>query len=544
MLLAAWEKAASKGALPPGPPEGWRLDLPKNPAHGDYAANIALMGASAAKLPPRKVAEILIAGLEDPDKKLAEVSIAGPGFINLRLEPRVWRSVIAGILAEGDSYGRTEVGAGKKVQVEFVSANPTGPLHVGHGRGAAIGDATARILTAAGFTVEREYYVNDAGNQIATLGGSVYLRYLEHLGREVEFPDNFYKGDYIKDMAKKVLEAEGDRYASMDRDEAVAILGSRAGDQILGEIREDLEAFGVTFDRWYSERSLYDRGEVARVLKLLEESGAAYRHEGALWLKTSGHGDEKDRVVQRDNGLHTYFASDIAYHANKFERGFDKVIDIWGADHHGYIARVKGALTALDLDAAKLDVALVQFVSLFRDGAKVSMSTRSGDFVTLRELRAEVGNDACRFFYLQRKCDQALDFDLTLAKTESSDNPVYYVQYAHARICSVLAQWNGPAAELATADLAPLTGEKELALCARIAEFPATIAAAAQEYAPHTVGFYVRELAAEFHGWYNAERLLVDDEAAKRARLALAVAVRQVLKNGLRILGVSAPETM
>jgi arginyl-tRNA synthetase len=312
----------------------------------------------------------------------------------------------------------------------------------------------------------------------------------------------------------------------------------------LSDCREDLEAYGVHFDCWFSERSLYDTGMVAKAVAELEKRGHIYVQNGAKWFRSTTFGDEKDRVVQRDNGFYTYFASDIAYHANKFERGFDRVIDIWGADHHGYIARVKGALKALDFDPERMNVALVQFVSLFRDGAKVSMSTRSGSFVTLRELREEVGNDACRFFYLLRKQDQALDFDLDLAKSESNDNPVYYVQYAHARICSVLNQWGGQEAELSSADLSPLIAEREMSVCGKLQSFPEVVAAAAADFAPHALAFYLRDLAGEFHGWYNAERLLVDDEGLKRARLALAVAVRQVLKNGLRILGVSAPEAM
>jgi arginyl-tRNA synthetase len=444
-----------------------------------------------------------------------------------------------------------------------------------------------------GFTFEtvveltnlREYYVNDAGRQMDILGVSTWLRYLELCGEFVPFPPNAYQGDYVREMAGQIKVAHKERYvhpaaailasappAPERRDDGnyspaekaqqeahldglIAVAKDLLGEEWtyihqhalieqLADCREDLEAYGVHFDCWFSERSLFDTGMVAKAVAELERRGHLYEQDGAKWFRSTAFGDVKDRVVQRDNGLYTYFASDIAYHANKFARGFHKVIDIWGADHHGYIARVKGALKALDLDPDKLDVTLVQFVSLFRDGAKVSMSTRSGDFVTLRELREEVGNDACRFFYLLRKSDQALDFDLTLAKTESSDNPVFYVQYAHARICSVLGQWDGSEAELAAADLSPLAGEKELALCASIAAFPEVIAGAAAEYAPHTLAFYLRELAADFHGWYNTDRLLVDDEAVKRARLALALAARQVIRNGLRILGVSAPEAM
>ncbi|MDD5250909.1 MAG: arginine--tRNA ligase, partial [Rhodocyclaceae bacterium] len=576
---------AAADSVAPGTLADIHLERPKQAAHGDFACNLALQLARALKDNPRKIAERLVRELP-ASAWVEKTEVAGAGFINFTLVPAAKTQAVKNVLAGGDDFGKGTAPAGcKKIQVEFVSANPTGPLHVGHGRGAAYGASLASLLAFAGYDVCREYYVNDAGRQMDILAVSTWLRYLELFNEFVPFPPNAYQGGYVREMAEQVMLAHQDRYVHP----ALALLASAppapprrddgsytkeekdqlelhldgliaAAKDLLGEewayihqhvlteqladCREDLEGYGVHFDCWFSERSLYDTGMVAKAVAELEARGQIYLQDGAKWFRSTAFGDEKDRVVQRDNGLFTYFASDIAYHANKFERGFDKVIDIWGADHHGYIARVKGALRALDLDADRLDVALVQFVSLFRDGAKVSMSTRSGDFVTLRELRDEVGNDACRFFYLLRKCDQALDFDLTLAKTESSDNPVFYVQYAHARICSVLAQWGGTAAELAAANLAPLTGEKELSLCARLAEFPATIAAAAADYAPHTIGFYVRELAAEFHGWYNAERLLVEDEATKRARLALAVAVRQVLKNGLRILGVSAPETM
>ncbi|MBI4983999.1 MAG: arginine--tRNA ligase [Rhodocyclales bacterium] len=569
----------------PGAVAEIQLERPKQTAHGDFATNLALQLARAAKENPRKIAERLVREL--PKSPWVEkVEIAGAGFINFTLAPAAKTQIVQAVLDGGVDFGKGAVLAGgRKVQVEFVSANPTGPLHVGHGRGAAYGASLASLLAFAGYEVCREYYVNDAGRQMDILALSTWLRYLELFGDFVPFPPNAYQGGYVREMAEQIQAAHRDRYvhpaaavlasvppaparpddgaySKEEKDQLEAHLDGliNAAKDLLGEdwayvhqhalteqladCREDLEGYGVHFDCWFSERSLYDTGMVAKAVAELEKRGHIYLQDGAKWFRSTAFGDEKDRVVQRDNGLFTYFASDIAYHANKFERGFDKVIDIWGADHHGYIARVKGALQALDLDAAKLDVALVQFVSLFRDGAKVSMSTRSGEFVTLRELRAEVGNDACRFFYLLRRCDQALDFDMTLAKSETSDNPVYSVQYAHARICSVLAQWGGKESELPAADLAQLQGAKELALCARLAEFPETIAAAAQEYAPHTVAFYLRELAADFHGWYNAERLLAEDEAVKRARLALAVAVRQVLQNGLRLLGVAAPETM
>jgi arginyl-tRNA synthetase len=545
------------------------LERPKQASHGDFAANLAMQLARELKTNPRQIAERLLRELP-PSPAVAKVEIAGAGFINFTLTPAARTAVVGTVLAAGDAFGRGS-GHRTRLQVEFVSANPTGPLHVGHGRGAAYGASLASLLAFAGYDVTREYYVNDAGRQMDILAASCWLRYLELFDEPVPFPPNAYQGGYVREMAEQVKQAHGDRYVhpaeavlaclpeTEDAEERLdgVIL---AGKDLLGEdwayihghvlneqltdCRADLEEFGVHFDVWFSERSLYETGMVARAVAALEKSGHIYVQDGAKWFASTAFGDEKDRVVQRDNGIYTYFASDIAYHLNKFERGFDKVIDVWGADHHGYIPRVKGALSASGADAKKLDVTLVQFVSLFRDGQKASMSTRSGEYVTLRQLREEVGNDACRFFYMLRKCDQALDFDLDLAKSESNDNPVYYVQYAHARICSVLAQWEGDLTELAGTDLAPLQHEREFALCARLAEFPELIQNAARDYAPHALAFYLKDLAGDFHSWYNAERVLVDDPAVRRARLALALATRQVLQNGLSLLGVSQPVSM
>jgi len=545
------------------------LERPKQASHGDFASNLAMQLARELKTNPRQIAERLVRELP-ASPAVARVDIAGAGFINFTLTPAARTAVVAAVLAAGDGFGR---GAGHRVklQVEFVSANPTGPLHVGHGRGAAYGASLASLLAFAGFDVTREYYVNDAGRQMDILAVSAWLRYLELFDEPVPFPPNAYQGGYVREMAEQIRQAHGDRYVHPAEavlaclpatEDAEARLDGLilAGKDLLGEdwsyihghvlneqltdCRADLEEFGVHFDVWFSERSLYETGMVACAVAALEKSGHIYLQDGAKWFASTAFGDEKDRVVQRDNGIYTYFASDIAYHLNKFERGFDKVIDVWGADHHGYIPRVKGALSASGADAKKLDVTLVQFVSLFRDGQKASMSTRSGEYVTLRQLREEVGNDACRFFYMLRKCDQALDFDLDLAKSESNDNPVYYVQYAHARICSVLAQWEGDQATLAGTDLAPLQHEREFALCARLAEFPELIQNAARDYAPHALAFYLKDLAGDFHSWYNAERVLVDDPALRLARLALALATRQVLQNGLSLLGVSQPVSM
>jgi len=547
------------------------LDRPKQAGHGDFASNLALQLAKPLKRNPRELANLLLAELP-PSKLVAKAEVAGAGFINFTLVSDAKTAVVRQVLESGEAFGRG-VKSGVKVQVEFVSANPTGPLHVGHGRGAAYGASLADVLDFAGFDVTREYYINDAGRQMDILALSTWLRYLAQFDIAVPFPPNAYQGDYVKDMAAQIKDAHADRFAkvaaadvlegapSVEDDKegrldvlianAKRLLGSDyawvhgfALTEQLGDGREDLEQFGVIFDCWFSERSLFDTGLVEKAVATLEAGGHLYEQDGAKWFRSTAFGDEKDRVVQRENGLFTYFASDIAYHANKYERGFDRIVDIWGADHHGYIARVKGALSALGLPPEKLDVALVQFAVLYRDGQKAAMSTRSGEFVTLRELRNEVGNDACRFFYVLRKADQHLDFDLDLAKSQSNENPVYYIQYAHARLCSVLGQWNGVPADLVEADLGRLDNERELALCARLTAFPEIVQSAAADYAPHQIAFYLKDLAGEFHSYYNAERMLVDDEGLKLARLALATAVRQVIRSGLALLGVSAPESM
>ena len=569
--LTALLRAALQSVAPESGSASIVLERPKQASHGDFASNLALQLAKPLKLNPRDIAGRLVAELP-PSSLVAKAEVAGAGFINFTLAPAAKLRVVQAVLAQGAGYGQGTLGGGKKIQVEFVSANPTGPLHVGHGRGAAYGASLASLLDFAGYRVTREFYVNDAGRQMDILALSTWLRYLERHGSTIPFPKNAYQGDYVRSMAAAIDEAHGARYlrdaaqvlagapdAAADAEghldaliaNAKRLLGddyayvhNHALTEQLGDAREDLAGFGVHFDHWFSERSLFDTGLVDKAVAQLEANGHLYEQDGARWFRSTAFGDEKDRVVQRENGLYTYFASDIAYHLNKFERGFEKIIDIWGADHHGYIPRVKGALQALGLDPARLEVALVQFAVLYRDGQKTSMSTRSGEFVTLRELRQEVGNDACRFFYVLRKSDQHLDFDLDLAKSQTNENPVYYIQYAHARVSSVLAQWGGDEAQLARADLAPLAGERELALCARLAEFPETVDNAARDYAPHAIAFYLKELAGEFHSYYNAERFLVDAAGLREARLALALAVRQVLRNGLAIIGVSAPESM
>ena len=547
------------------------LDRPKSAEHGDYASSIAMQLARPMKRNPREIAQSLVGALPE-SAWLEKAEVAGAGFINLHLKPAAKQQVVGLIQRAGEEYGRTRLGGGARTHVEFVSANPTGPLHVGHGRGAAYGASIASILWAAGYDVTREYYINDAGRQMDILALSTWLRYLELAGQPLAFPANAYQGDYVRDMAREIHGAHGSRYvhaaelvyrgapdAAADPEGhldaliagAKRVLGpdyayihDYALTEQLGDCRNDLLEFGVTFDVWYSEKSLFDAGLVARAMQRLEEHGHVYEQDGAKWFRSSAFGDEKDRVVQRENGHYTYFASDIAYHLNKFERGFERVIDVWGADHHGYIARVKGALQAMDIDPARLTVALVQFAVLYREGRKMSMSTRAGDFVTLRELRNEVGNDAARFFYVLRKSDQHLDFDLDLAKSQSIDNPVYYIQYAHARCASVFERWGGDVHELVAADASRLDSQEELAVLSKLIEFPEVIESAARELAPHHVAFYLKDLASLFHGYYNGTHILVDDQAIRRARLALVAAVRQVLRNGLQLLGVSALEKM
>jgi arginyl-tRNA synthetase len=563
--------AALRHVAPDQVAVGITLDRPKSAQHGDFACNVALQLAKPLRARPREIAERLVAALpSSPHVERAE--IAGAGFINLFLKRSVKQRLVNHILRLGREYGRIALGQKKKVQVEFVSANPTGPLHVGHGRGAAFGASVANVLDAAGFDVVREYYVNDAGRQMDILALSTWLRYLELANEVAPFPSNAYQGGYVREIARALRAAHGTRFvrpasevtaaapdvaadaeAHLDAliSNAKRLLGvdydtvyAYALNDQLADCRNDLTEFGVVFDHWYSERSLYESGRVARTLAKLEEAGHVYAAGGAKWFRSTSFGDEKDRVVQRENGQYTYFASDIAYHAGKFERGFDLVIDVWGADHHGYVPRVKGALKALGLNVSQVNVALVQFAVLYRNGQKLSMSTRAGEFVTLRELRREVGNDAARFFYVSRKSDQHLDFDLDLAKSQSNENPVYYIQYAHARICSVLEQWGNAAEILPDADTAPLQSEHELALLDRLLHYPDIVETAARDLAPHLLAFYLKDLAGEFHSFYNATRILVDQESVKHARLALATAVRQVLRSGLELLGVSAPERM
>ncbi|MBW6476914.1 MAG: arginine--tRNA ligase [Chromatiales bacterium] len=579
LVMTALHDLHSSGVIACELPEQIVIERTRDRAHGDFACNIAMVLAKLARSKPRELAERIVAHLP-ASAQLAEVAIAGPGFINFTMAESAYQAVLAQIVEAGEAFGRSDLGQDKHVQVEFVSANPTGPLHVGHGRGAAYGATVADLLAAVGFRVHREYYVNDAGRQMEILATSVWLRYLELAGESLVFPSNGYKGDYVWDIAASLHRELGDAlrhpavdvFANIPLDEpqggdkeahidaltlrAKAMLGAadyrrvfdRGLDTILADIRQDLEEFGVAYEQWYSERSLVESGKVDLAIERLQAAGHIYEQEGALWFRSTDFGDEKDRVVVRDNGVKTYFASDIAYHMEKLERGFERVIDVWGADHHGYVPRVKAALSALGDDPAKLDVLLVQFAILYRGGERVQMSTRSGSFVTLRELRDEVGNDAARFFYVMRKCEQHMDFDLDLAKSQSNDNPLFYIQYAHARVCSVLRQLDEKGLsydQAAGLRHAPLLSEShETELLRSLSRYPEVLEAAALNHEPHQLAHYLRELANDFHTYYNAHQFLVDEAGLRDARLTLIQAARQVLANGLALLGVSAPESM
>ena len=556
-----------------------QIDRTKDKSHGDFACNIAMMLARQAKMNPRQIATLLIEELPET-KFITQVDIAGPGFINFTLSADAAQEIVKTVLQAGEQFGQSQLGAGKSVQVEFVSANPTGPLHVGHGRGAAYGSAVSNLLSTAGFKVHREYYVNDAGRQMDILATSVWLRYLEACGEKLVFPSNGYKGDYVLTIANDIKTEQGDTFVKAVADvfESVAadepaggdkeqhiddliakaqdLLGDEAYRQvfdaglqsILSEIRQDLSDFGTDYEEWFSERSLMEMGVVDKVITQLKAVDMLYEQGGAWWFRSTQFGDEKDRVVVRNNGQTTYFASDIAYHLNKYQRGFDTVIDVWGSDHHGYIPRVKASLAAAGEDVERLKVLLVQFAVLYRGSEKVAMSTRSGQFVTLRELREEVGKDAARFFYVLRSADQHMDFDLELAKSQSNDNPVYYVQYAHARVCSVFRElserglaWDKAEGEQA---LSRLTEEHEQAIMSMLSRYPEVINSAAVNYTPHLLAHYLMDLARDFHTYYNAHQFIVDDHELSQARLTLITAVKQVISNGLGVLGVSAPGTM
>ena len=567
------------GVLPSDAELAVQLERTRSPEHGEFASNVAMVLAKRAGMPPRKLAEAIIDRVPK-SRQVERMEIAGPGFINIFLQRCALTGVLKDVIRHGDKFGQLRRGGRNRITVEYVSANPTGPLHVGHGRGAAYGASLASIMAAAGYKVQREYYVNDNGRQMDILAVCVWLRYLELCGENIEFPENGYRGDYIYDIARIVRQDHGDKWrftrqdveqdlpASLARggdgethldalirrakdllgDEGYPVFFNTACDNILDDIKEDLADFGVEFDKWFSERDLEQSGSVQHAIERLRENGHLYEKDGATWFRASELGDEKDRVVIRDNGRTTYFASDIAYFLNKLERGFETAVYVFGADHHGYIARLRAAAQGLGEDPDRLEILLVQFAVLFRFGEKVAMSTRSGQFITLRELREEVSTDAARFFYVMRSHDQHLDFDLDLAKSRTNENPVFYIQYAHARICSVFRNLEDMDqrhnAEIGNVALDLLDKDHEIALMRNISRYTETIESSARLRSPHLLAHYLHSLATDLHSYYNAHQFLVKDENLRNARLNLIQATRTVLRNGLALLGVSAPEEM
>jgi arginyl-tRNA synthetase len=550
LLRQAIEAAFTASHLRAGGLPRIELETPRIAAHGDFSTNVAMTMAASQKRAPREIATTIIGHIEDPEHILSKVEVAGPGFINLFIAQDKWYEVLRAVHGDGKAYGTSKIGREKRIQIEFVSANPTGPLHVGHGRCAVVGETLAAIFKAAGYEVEKEYYVNDSGRQIRTLGESVFVRYQQLLGRSLDLPADGYQGSYIKELARVLIDHEGERLLDMPEEEAITLSARFAAGKILAGIREDLLAFGVSFDRWFCEQPLYDSGAIEAVIQDLKGRDIIYEHDGALWFRTKDFGDEKDRVVVRTNGLMTYFASDIAYHKDKFERKFDRIIDIWGADHHGYVPRITASIRALGHDRDRFQVLLVQLVNLLRDGKPVAMSTRAGEFVTLREVIDEVGRDAARFLFLLRHYDSPLGFDLELAKRESSDNPVYYVQYVHARISNILKkaaeegykeiEWHDDFSTI-------LTLPEEIRLIKLMARYPEVMARSARLMEPHRIPFYMMELAAAFHAYYHdrsKHKVVSDDAKLSAARLYLVSGIRIIIRNGLALMGVSAPERM
>lgn len=547
LIIEAASQAQAKGLLSPTDFPEVDVEKPKVEAHGDFSTNFAMVIGSLQKMAPRKVAQAIVDQLNDSGRLIEKIEIAGPGFINFYVTPAAWHPVLLEIQKTDRRFGASELGGGERVQVEFVSSNPTGPLHVGHGRGAAVGDSVANILSFCGYDVQREYYVNDSGRQIQTLGRSVFLRYRELFGKSAPFPEDCYQGDYIREIAVRLKDQHGDGLLYQEGDEAVMYCARTAAGDIMEAIREDLALFGVSFDEWFSEQSLYDTGEVDRILAEYRERNIIYEKDGALWFKTSDLGDEKDRVVVRQNGQTTYFASDIAYHNDKYRRGFQRVIDVWGADHHGYIPRMQAAIEACGHKRNQFQVILVQLVNLLRGGQPVAMSTRAGEFVTLRDVIDEVGKDAARFIFLTRHYESPLDFDMEVAKQQTNENPVYYVQYVHARISSIIrkavengmvdVQWDETA-------IARLQEHEEIQLIKTLAEYPETVATSAEKLEPHRITFFLMNLAAAFHAYYNKHRVLSEDPILSHGRLVLVESIRKVIRNGLALLGVDAPDKM
>jgi arginyl-tRNA synthetase len=555
ILDRSLDRAVAAGALPawPGRPEARAtLDAPKNPAHGDWASNVALTAAKALGKKPREVAQAVKDHLDDPEGAVAALEIAGPGFLNFRLAPDVWWRELGEVEKQGAAFGRSSAGVGKQVDVEFVSVNPTGPMHVGHGRGAVTGDAIAALLTATGHAVTREYYINDAGNQVKTLARSVHLRYRELFGEKIELPEESYPGEYVVDIAREVQAKHGRKYLGAPESDWLEPFASLAVERVLALIRGDLDALGIRFDVWFSEKQkLHESGALKSVLDDFRARDLLYDKDGAVFFRSTKHGDDKDRPVIKSNGDPTYLAGDIAYHKDKFGRGYDFCIDVWGADHHGDIPRVRAAVAELGVDPQRLQFVLVQIVNLLKDGQPFKMSKRAGTVVSLREVVEEVGRDAARFFFLLRRSDAQLDFDVALARQQSNDNPVFYVQYGHARLCSILAkakEQGVPAPHHDLAALRALTLPEELELAKRILSLPDLIAGAAAAFEPHRLVFFLQETVAAFHGYYTryktTDKVIGPDAVKTAARLYLCDSLRQTMANALAILGVSAPERM
>ena len=545
IIQDALEKARQAGELELSPFPEIVVEKPKDEKMGDFSTNVAMTMAKSERKNPKVIAESVARYLENGD--LSQVEVAGPGFINLKMSHEFFLQRLKNAVKQGNDFGQSDVGQGTKVMIEFVSANPTGPLHVGHGRGAAVGDALARILRKAGYDLSTEYYINDVGNQMNFLGRSTWLRYRELLGEAIEFPDDHYRGEYIKDIANEIVEQKGDEFLKKPEEECLPFFRKYAKDTILKGIEKDLAEFRVTFDNWFSEQSLYEDKSVEKAIEWLKGKGHIYEKDGAVWLKSSAFDDDKDRVIVKQSGEKTYFCSDIAYHQNKIGRGFEKLVNLMGADHHGYVPRMEAVLEAMGYDKKIFKILLVQFVSLLRAGEKVSMSTRSGEFETLTDVVNEVGVDAARYYFLMRSSDTHLDFDLELAKKETPDNPVFYIQYAHARICSIFrtAEEKGVAWNRSDeVNLAPLVDEEEFAIIRAILAFPEVVEKSARAMEVHRISHYLLDMVSRFHGYYSRHRVVSDDKALTLARLFLLDAIRITIRNGFELMGISAPEKM
>ncbi|HEY9581750.1 MAG TPA: arginine--tRNA ligase [Savagea sp.] len=544
-IKATLKEAVIAAQLTDAPDElNIHLETPRNKEMGDYATNVAMQLTKVAKRAPRQIAEAILEHLPE-NEWIESIEIAGPGFMNIRVKKDYLADVVKTVLAQGDTYGRSNAGQGEKIQVEFVSANPTGDLHLGHARGASLGDSLCNILDAAGYDVYREYYINDAGNQIDNLAMSIDVRYAEALGQEKEMPEDGYRGADIIALAKKIAERDGDKWLNVDEQERLQAFRQEGLAYELGKLKEDLANFRVSFDRWYSETSLYESGKIDTALDALRANGHVYEEDGATWFRSTTFGDDKDRVLIKQDGSYTYLTPDIAYHKDKLDRGFEKLINIWGADHHGYIPRMQAAIEALGYDRDTLEVEVVQMVQLFKDGEIFKMSKRTGKAVTLRELVEDVGLDAVRYFFAMRSGDTQMDFDLDLAVSQSNENPVYYAQYAHARIASILRQAAEQNMEADVEKASLLTSEKEIELMRKVGDFPQLVSDAARARAPHRITTYVQELSSTFHSFYNAQKVIdVEQLDRSAARLALVTATKQTIANALRLVGVAAPEKM